>query len=119
MKIEIKNDVFNICKRIRRFDKNYKIIYDSNLKKYQIYSTSALPAKQLVGETLLSYICTLPYEELDVRTIKYLNDTRSENIYDMLKRIDENNEQIEKANQNKILEQSSLFAESRLRQLTK
>ena len=73
----------------------------------------------MIGWTPLSYVCSLPYNQLDERTIKYLYSTKIENIDDIIKRIDEDNQKLEQANQLKLKHQSLQIAENKLRQLTR
>ena len=119
MKILIKSDVYNICNRIKKFDVTYRVVYDTVNNTYQIYSTNLQDEIELIGWTPLSYVCTLPYNQLDARCIKYLYDTSVDNLEDIIKQIDDNNARLEHQNQLNIQQQSSLIAENTLRQLTK
>ena len=80
MKILIDKDIYNICSRIKKFDKNYILIYDTDISKYKVYSSQINGVSETICNKKLSYVCTLPFDELDMRTIKYLYDTRIENI---------------------------------------
>ena len=119
MKILIKSDVYNICNRVKDFDVSYKVVYDTKLNKYQIYSTRLTGVNEMVEGVRLDYICTLPYGELDARAIKYLYDTRVENIEELINKIDINNQRLERDSELKACQQSSIIAENTLRQLTK
>ncbi|MBQ7880313.1 MAG: hypothetical protein IJ358_00500 [Clostridia bacterium] len=119
MKILIKSDVYNICNRIKKFDVSYRVVYDTATNAYQIYSTNLQGEIELIGWTPLSYVCRLPYNELDIRCIKYLYDTSVDNLEQIIEQIDATNAKIEHENQLKIQQQSSLIAENKLRQLTK
>ena len=119
MKILIKNDMYNMCNRIKKFDRNYKIVYDTDLSNYQIYSIAKGSLAECINGVELSYICTIPFAELDIRVIKYLYDTQVDNIENILKRIDEQNCILENENQLKLQHQASRLAEDKLRQLTK
>lgn len=119
MKILIKSDIYNICKRIQNFDKSYRLIYDINSKQYKIYSIKPHQIFELIDGIKLSYVCTLPYNELDERSIKHLYNTSIENINDFIHQIDKHNQKLEYENQLKLKNQSLEFAENKLRQLTK
>ena len=118
MKVLIKSDVFDICNRIRKFDASYRVVYDNGSGRYQIYSTKLQGSIELVGWTPLSYVCTLPYNQLDVRAVKYLYDTSIENIDNILNLIDENNKKTEDDTNFKIKHQAIEMAENKLRQLS-
>lgn len=118
MKILIKNDLYNICNRVKKFDASYRVVYDNVLRSYEIYSTNLNRPIELIGWTPLSYVCTLPYDELDIRTIQYLYDTSIENVEDILNMIDKNNKDIERCANQKIKHQSLTLAENKLRQLS-
>lgn len=118
MKILVKSDVFDICNRIKNFDSSYRIVYNNVNCQYQIYSTKLGLSIELISGQPLSYICTLPYKELDERTVRYLYSTSIENLEDIIKQIDANNLKLEKQNQQNLKMQSLNMIESKLRQLT-
>lgn len=118
MKILVKSDVYNICKRVKKFDCSYRLVYDTMSKKYQIYSTNLGVAVELVGGVPLSYVCQIPYTELDVRVIGYLRSTSVENIESIIKKIDDENQRVERQEESKIIQRSLEIAENKLRQLT-
>ena len=118
MKVLIKSDLFDINNRIKKFDASYRVVYDNSLGCYQIYSTNLYGHIELVGWTPLSYVCTLPYRELDVRAIQYLYDTSVEKIEDILSMIDQNNKNVEENSNAEIKNQSLTLAENKLRQLS-
>ena len=119
MKTLVKSDVYNICKRIKNFDANYCLVWDSQLKIFQVYSTMPFSEVQYIQGAPLCYVCSLPYAELDWRTIRYLYDTRIDNIDDIINQIDNSNMQLEYNNNTKLKNQSLTIAENKLRQLTK
>ena len=118
MKILVKSDVYNICNRIKKFDCSYKVVFNTFNNQYEIYSTKLGQSIEVISGVVLSYVCTLPYKQLDYRTIKYLHDTSVENIQNLIDKIDKSNHQLERENQTKIINQSVEFVENRLRQLT-
>ena len=119
MKILVKSDTYNICKRIKQFDANYYIVYDNELNKFMVYSTNTYGVKTNIQGKMLGYVCTLPFNELDTRTFKYLCDTRSENIEKLIEQIDKENQQLEYQNRQELKNQSLNLAETKLRQLTR
>ena len=89
MKIKIFNDVYNISKRIKNIDRNYYIVYNTSKQKFEIHNSSQ------VG---MSYCLTLPYNELDERTLKLVLKSSTNNIDEILEKIENNNNLIESAN---------------------
>lgn len=118
MKILVKTDVFDICKRIKNFNSTYCVVYDLTTKKYSIYSTKLGSSVELISGRILSYICSLPYNELDERALKYLHDTKVENIEEIISNIEKENQTLEQINNKKVAEISIALAENKLRQLT-
>lgn len=119
MKILIKSDVYNISKRIKYFDKNYRIFYDADIGKYQIYSSECNNGFQLINKQKFCYICTLPNNELDARALDYLFATRVENMQEIIDNIEKTNIALEKENNTKIKNQALSVAEQKMRQLAK
>ncbi len=118
MKVLIKSDLYNINNRIKKFDSSYRVVYDNGLRRYQIYSTRLYGNIELIGWTPLTYVCTLPYEDLDARAIQYLYDTSVDNMENILNQIDENNRSVEVCVNQNIKQQSLTLAENKLRQLS-
>ena len=71
MKIKIESDVYNISKRVKYIDKDYYVVYNTSTSKFEIHNLSQL------GST---FCLTLPFNELDERTLEYINETKSENF---------------------------------------
>ena len=67
MKIKILNDVYNISKRIKYIDKDYYIVYDTSKHKFEVHNSN-----QSGG----SYCLTLPYKELDERSLKHVRSSQ-------------------------------------------
>lgn len=96
MLIEIKHDVYNISKRIKEIDRYYKLVYNTKSCKFEVHSSN-----QIGG----SYCLSLPYPQLDERTLTYTLSTRSENILQILAQIDNENKLLESAFKRKALSQ--------------
>ena len=95
MKIKIERDVYNISKRVMYIDKDYYVVYNTSTSKFEIHNNSQ------IGST---YCLTLPFNELDTRTLDYIYQTKSENIEKILEKIDNDNKIRESA------EKSSTFS---------
>lgn len=88
MKIKIESDVYNISKRIKVIDKDYYVVFNTLTKKFEIHNSSQL------GST---YCLTLPYSELDKRTLDYIHKTKSSNLDYILEKIDNDNKLLKSA----------------------
>ena len=82
MKIKLSSDVYNISKRVKEIDKNYFVLYNTSNAKFEIHNS-----KQ-IGST---YCLTLPFKQLDERTLNYIHQTKSENIEKILAKIENDN----------------------------
>ncbi len=89
MKTKVLLDVYNISKRIKNIDISYYIVYDTSKQKFEVHSSSQLGS---------SYCLTLPFNQLDERTLKYVRSTMSTNIDDILNKIENDNKILESAN---------------------
>jgi len=118
MKILIKSDVYNICNRIKKFDSTYKVVLNTMGNKYEIYSTRLMQSVELIGGVVMSYVCSLPYSELDERSIQYLYETSVNNIENIMDLIDKQNAKLERDNERKFKQDSLLYMEKELRKLT-
>lgn len=101
MKIIVKNDVFNISKRIKHINRDYFVIFDENKKIFQILNNKE--------------IITLPFKTLDERVLVFLINRQNKTNYEILNEIEEHNQKLDKENKNKIIKSSIDCAEKILR----
>ena len=87
--IEIENDCFDICKRLKNIDPSYKVFFNWMRNCFEVHSF--LQAKS-------SYCFSVTYSELDERTLDYALKTRSENRDKIIKEIEEHNKRVEEKN---------------------
>jgi len=86
---KLESDVYNISKRIKKIDKDYYVVLNTSTGKFEIHNSNQL------GST---YCLTLPYNELDERTINYIHKTKSINIESILNSIETENNITKSAN---------------------
>ena len=91
----VKSDAFHISDRIKRIDPDYFIVVNHRTGKYEVHNSSN------VGNT---YCFSVPYLELDDRTLEYCKETLVENDIDLS--IEAFNRKIKKS---KEREESNLF----------
>ena len=85
----IKCDCWFIAQRLKEIDSSYYIVFNLSNQKYEVHSY--LQAKN-------SYCFTLPFNELDERTLNFALKTRRENQDQLIKEIEENNRVIYEKN---------------------
>jgi hypothetical protein len=95
MLVEIQNDIYFINSRLKEIDENYQIYFNTKRKMFEVHN------KGQIGD---SYCLTVPYSLLDCRTIEYVRKTRIENRKKLIEEMDRNNENLEKLQQKRILE---------------
>lgn len=89
----IKSDVFNISNRLKSIDKNYFIVYNPKRKKFEIH----------YKRPKSTYELTIPFTELDARTIDFVNKTRIENQQKIYDEIEKDNQKLENENTKRII----------------
>lgn len=94
MRIKIDSDVFNISNRLKEIDSGYFVMYNLSSKKFEIHNNNQKN----------TYCLTIPYGQLDTRTIDFVNKTSIRNYDKIIKNLDKNNANIEKNNLNKAKE---------------
>ena len=107
MRFEIRHDVYEISKRIKNIDKDYYVVYDTSKGKFEVHNTSQIDN---------TFCLTLPYEFLDERTLKYVVETRSENIDKILNQIEQDNEIRENEDKRKVLSDFNNLMEDKLKE---
>lgn len=104
-KILIKNDVFNIVKRLKKIDKNYFIVYNLSSKKYEVHHSKSKHSLQLV----------LPFDFLDTRTLNLVLKSNIKNHAKLLKEMEENNLKLEQNKTQKIVNEATFKAKEMLK----
>ncbi len=82
---EVRDDLFGIAERIKSIDANYKIYFNGDTRRFELYNTSRKPSFQLV----------LPYRTLDKRTLDYALESGVKNKEKIIREIEENNKRLE------------------------
>ena len=104
-KIEIKKDMFDICRRLKNIDTTYFILYDKIRRKYELHSTAQKD----------TYCAIIPYDKLDKRTIDFVLNTRRENIKRLIFEMEENNRKLEQKEMDNILDRAKYDLSSKLK----
>lgn len=94
--ILLENDPYYIASRIKQVDENYFIVYNKRRQCFELHNSNQL---------FSTYALTIPYSQLDERTIFLARRTRRENAEKLIKEMDENNERLERKRMQRSLEQ--------------
>lgn len=89
--LEVKSNVFDIPERLRGIDPGAFVIFRKSTQKYEIHSTS--------NKDDATYCFTVPYDELDSRTIA--DFSRGQNVKKRIMEMKADNEYLEKSMQEK------------------
>ena len=106
MKIRIFHDVYNISQRIKNLDRYYFILFNTSKGKFEVHNSSQLDS---------TYCLTLPFNQLDERTLTYVYQTMSTNIEKILENIENENRQKESAEKSSALNQAYSLIEENIR----
>lgn len=101
----VKNDLYDIAKRLKEIDDGYFIFYNYRKGRYEVHST-----KQ-VGSSLALVV---PYNTLDGRTLTLVRRTSIERMDKIMEENRRKNARIERDRIKKISESASLQAEKLL-----
>lgn len=94
--ILLENDPYYISSRIKEVDENYFIVFSKRRNCFELHNSSQL---------FSTFALTIPYPELDERTIFLARKSRKENAEKLIKEMDENNARLEKKMKKDALEQ--------------
>jgi len=79
--LEIFEDLFDIVKKIKSIDSNYRVFRNLKKHRYEIYYLCGLN---------LNLELVVPYNTLDYRTINKLNETKVQNADEIFKMLEKN-----------------------------
>lgn len=98
MKIRIENDLFDVAKRLKEIDSNYRLYFNCEKKRFEIFGKNGLEV-------------VVPFSKLDNRTIVHTRKTRLENKKRLIAEIEKANEIAEKAKKRELLSRTQQMAE--------
>ena len=78
MKQKICFDVYDIVKRIKYIDDGYYVVFDTDKLIFEVHNSKQIGS---------SYCLTLPYSELDERTLRHVLKTQSVNIDEIVEKL--------------------------------
>ncbi len=96
MLIEIKSDVMFVSNRLKEIDSSYYLVFNTIKGKYEVHSNNQIGC---------SYCLTCPNDALDERLLELTKKTRRQNLNELIRKIDLENEKIQKQNQKKLMEE--------------
>lgn len=85
--IEIFSDLYDIAKRLKQIDANYRVFYNNKKQKFELHRDSG-------GK--VSYQLTFPFDTLDARAIEHCLKTRKQRAMQLLQEIEKENILLEK-----------------------
>ena len=91
---KVSSDALYICQRLKEVDESYFILFNVDKNKFEVHSSAQYEN---------SYCFTLPYENLDTRAIDYALKTRSQNLDELIRQIDRENEMLTKNSKKEIM----------------
>lgn len=94
--ILLDNDPFYISSRIKEVDENYFIVFSKKKNCFELHNS---------GQLFSTFALTIPYPELDERTIFLARKSRKENADRLIREMDENNSRLEKKRSERVFEQ--------------
>lgn len=92
----IQNDLFDIAYRVKEIDSNYYIVFNKIKKRFEVHNSGQKD----------SYCLTVPYDELDARTLDFVNKTKIENAEKLYREMDLHNEMVKKEECKKIFDKA-------------
>lgn len=88
MKIEVKNDVFDIVKRIKNIDNDYFVIFDTKRQIFELHCKNQYQ----------NSFCLTLYESLDERSVNKTLMTRKQNQDKLFEEITRHNKKLKGEN---------------------
>lgn len=85
----VRSNVYCIPERLREIDKGYFVLYNSTKEVYEVHNQNN------IGST---YCFTVPYSQLDYRTLEYCRQSSIQRADQYKKEIEIENEKREKSN---------------------
>ena len=92
--IEIKDDLFDISKRIKAIDKKYFVVFNKTKKRFEVHYKRNKNTHEL----------TIPYKTLDARAVEFVRKTMVQNKQKIFDEIDKSNEELERKKTKNIIE---------------
>lgn len=100
-KLLITNDLFDIADRLKSVNEFYKLVFNTETQRYEVYDSSR-------GDSLAFVV---PYDELDARTVAYAEFTAVQNAKAVFAEVEKHNAELERNNLYRLRQKISEQAE--------
>ena len=98
---EIKRDVFDIADRVREVDEAYFIVRNHKRGCFEVHAR---------GQTPSTFCLTVPFSELDARTVELVRKTRAENAKKLFAEMERENERMKKREMQRAIDAAASAA---------
>ena len=88
---ELKTNVYYIPERLREIDSGYFVVRNHPKHTFEVHHKE---------QPHTTYCLTVPYEELDVRTVELVRKTARNNLDKLISEMDEHNRRLAESNSN-------------------
>lgn len=89
----IETSTFNIPERLKAIDEGYFLVRNYQTKQFEVHHSGQ------IGDT---FCLSIPYDELDYRTIQRVRETQIQYIDNIVAEMERNNEKLEKDRNKKL-----------------
>ena len=105
-KIIVNSDALEVIKRLKEYNKNYRVYYNLKTKKYMLY----LFENEFNPDR---YCLTFPFNKIDERILEFTLKSEIQNRKQVLKELEESNALLLKNEQKNILNQMEKISDSK------
>ena len=98
----VTHDLYDIADRLKEIDEDYFVFYSYRDKRYEVHH------KGQRGDT---FALAVPYDELDVRSLRLVRRTRPERAEKLIEEMEKQNREAEKRARDRAVENAALNTE--------
>lgn len=107
-RIPVLSNVYDIPERLKEINPNFFVMFNSVTQKYEVHDAA---------QTMNTFACQLPFDELDARALEYVQKYSFVNLDKLAREVEEHNERLDEQRKNTILDKAGYKMKQALKYL--
>jgi len=97
-RIPVLNNIYDIPVRLKEVNRDFFVMFNTRTQKFEIHDA---------GQLFTTLACTLPFDELDARTIRYVREFSRERTERIAEEIERYNEELDRKEKAALIDKAS------------
>lgn len=107
-RIPVLSNVYRIPERLKEINPNFFVMFNSATQKFEVHDAA---------QTMNTFACQLPFDELDARALEYVQKYSFVNLDKLAREVEEHNDRLDEQRKSAILDKAGYKTKQALKYL--